>query len=221
MPARKQLLLTTILSVCLLICTAQRRPLELGLHVGPDFHSASSSYIDKHITRPVFEYNMSGYLKVSTSNHFGVKGILQYDHCGWQYHPLSFENSAGTGLVKADITYKISSVNLPVAAEYSMGSKFRLNLDAGLFIGVLLGKQMTETFHDDVQPYTTTKSYTDLRTFNYGFVAGIGGELPLTSKLQANVAVRNNWGLPEINKLIGSGTKTRIITFSAGIDWVL
>ena len=164
-------------------------------------------------------------MKISRTDHFGLKLLLSYDQYGWAYHALTFENNTATGFINADVLFKLNYLNLPVLAEYSFGKKVKINLDGGVFFGVLLNNEIVTQFQQPIPPgqEATIHSSSDFRSAtNFGIALGFGIQIPISSKVKLNFDLRNNTGLSNVyksNATNASTIKTNSFSFLGGLTF--
>lgn len=128
------------------------------------------------------------------------------------------ENNAGTGLVNADIQFKLDYLNLPVLAEYSFGKKIKIKFDGGPFLGILLNNTIVTNLKQAIpsnQEASTQSSSDNRRAMNLGLSLGSGIQIPIASKLKIDINFRNNLGISNIYKSRSTAvSKIKISAFS-------
>ena len=201
----------TVLIFIALSSNAQKLSWEYGLQTGINLNSAYGTAINKDFNGPLLGLSIGGHIKMNSSPHFGIKVIVQYDQNGYAYRGLTFMNIPENRLVKGDVITRVNYINLPVIAEYAFGNKIKFTAGAGMFFGILLGKQLIIKIKD--MPASTTKSKPDyIRSANFGITACAGLQFPLGKKLKLNIDFRDNYGFANINKSTSSAYNTSIKT---------
>ena len=218
----KHLLLIILALILALTNQAQKRLIEYGFTGGLTTNSASGSGVANMAQRNLIGFSMGGQIKINTSNNFGIRMILEYAQLGWVNQNLTFPDSSfSTGTV----TFRMNYLNLPVMTEYSFGHKLKCNLEAGLFVGLLLTNQVITNLKGTFPPYRTTitKYSSDYRkSVNYGFAGGIGFELPVHSRTSIHLNFRDMEGLANVYKQAAfPDTKIFLhsLSITAGINW--
>lgn len=215
----KQLLLNLILITLFLNSKGQHSKIEYGLQAGVNISTAYGTGISKEFRRPLTGLNFGGHLKVCKTENWGLKLLILYDEIGWKYKSLVLEGNTATGLVNADIDFKLDYLNLPVLVEYSYGTKVKLNLDGGVFLGILLNNKMVTKLYPPIPPNqaaVTQTSPNNKKLINFGLSMGAGIQIPVSPIIKLNLDVRNYIGLPDIYKS-SSTNNTRIKTFNTAI----
>ena len=201
--------------------------MEYGFHWGINLNTAYGSAIDKNHRSSLTGVSIGGHLKIRKSEHVGLKILLAYDQYGWTYKSLQFENSTATGFVDADVLFKLNYLNLPVMAEYSFGKKVKINLDGGLFLGVLLNNEVVTKLKKPIPPNEeaiTSFSSNSRSAANFGVCFGVGIQIPISSKVKVDFDLKNSTGLSNVNKsnaTYSSTTKTNSITILGGLTFEL
>ena len=221
----KRILLSLIFINLILSSKGQKAKIEYGFQSGLNISTAYGDGISKDYRSPLTGLHVGGHMKINKAEHWGFKFLLSYDKIGWTYKSLVIENNAGTGLVNADILFKLDYLNLPVLAEYSFGKKVKINFDGGPFIGVLLNNKIVTKLKQPIPPNqeASTQSSSDNRkTTNFGLSLGSGIQIPIASKLKLDFNFRNNIGISNIYKSRSadvSKIKTNTFSISAGLTF--
>lgn len=94
---------------------------------------------------------------------------------------------------------------VPVMAQASFGNKARIQVGVGPYAGMLLRSR--RSFGDEVN-FPTTDTTNELKQWDMGISASMGGSLPLTDALRFEAMVRYDKGLSNISALpvFGGGT---------------
>src|SRR5436309_1616309 len=100
----KQTLLVTGLLALFFISSGQVKRKEIGFEGGINF-SAPNNKIPKTMLAGL---SIGGNFTTNTSDHFGLKVVLQYEQNAWAYRSLRFANNSGTGLAKGELNYKLT-----------------------------------------------------------------------------------------------------------------
>ncbi|HSK12261.1 MAG TPA: outer membrane beta-barrel protein, partial [Phnomibacter sp.] len=148
----KQILFSLILISLILVSKGQKAKIEYGFQSGSNISTAYGNGISKDYRSPLTGLHVGGQLKIFTANNWGFKFLMSYDQIGWKYKSILIENSAGTGLVNADISSTLNYLNMPVLAEYSFGKKIKINVDGGFFLGILLNNKIITQLKQPIPP---------------------------------------------------------------------
>jgi opacity protein-like surface antigen len=198
--------------------TAQQHKWEYGFQGGINLNTAYGSSISKQYRDQTVGLSVGGNLKLNTSAHFGVKVLPSYDVYGWAYRDLLFESDILSGS-KSESLYKLHYLNLPLLASYSFGNKVKVNVEAGMWSGLLLHSTLViKTKYPSGAETVTRNTSNSFKNINAGLSAGIGMQVPLTSRMALGVQVRNTTGLTNISKAPASTpniSDIKTLTFSA------
>ncbi|MBC7867951.1 MAG: PorT family protein [Gloeobacteraceae cyanobacterium ES-bin-316] len=210
-----------LLSICILsflYSPAQNKKITYGFLGGINFNSAHGSGIDKDRCSILRGINAGSFVKLTTSKNFALRAGVEYDELGYSYRDLSFETSAGNGLVRGDLFVERNYLNFPVSGEYSFGNKTRFYTNAGVFFGVLLNNKTTfKPSYDSENSLSFRSNAALLSNINYGLVVGTGVEVPIGKCLKAGFSLQNKLGLKNINKSGSSAAETTIKTNAVSI----
>ena len=223
----KRILLSLFLINLILVSKAQKAKIEYGFQSGINISTVYGNGVFGDYRSPLTGFHIGGHLKVSKTENWGLKFIISYDNIGWIYKSLTIENSAGTGVMNADISIKLNYLNIPVLAEYSFGKKVKINIDGGGFLGILLNNKIVTDLNPPIPPgeeASTQTSGDNRKSTNLGLSLGTGIQIPLASKLKLDFNFRDNLGLTNIIKSQSADareTKTNSFTISAGLTFKL
>lgn len=197
-------------SVFLLAHTAHAQNLSLGPTVG--FSHAWISGEDNVRFKPSF--NAGATFTYSIVPHFGITADLR---CHFFEGVKTEESYGGTTLQN---TLNATYLRLPVKFTYffgKFGDRLRPKVYAGPAVGVLLGGKYK--VKPDGQDAIAEGNTTDqLRTMDFGIVAGAGLNYRLKSKVWLNLDVCYNHGFLDVSKADGYNA-TRDIGITAGVTF--
>ncbi len=222
------LIVTFFLFLC---CKSQTRRTELGLRGGINLgslfgpgtdYAGLNSYKKNYFSGVVglqFRYRISKEYALNTFVQFEQNTLYLYnrtlvDHSGYPY---------GQG----DEISKLSYLNIPITVERYFGNKLKFNLNAGLFVGVLVEDifvtKVKQRFIPAGQPPTLevfkTKTNND-NLMNFGLSIGAGVSIPVTKKINIGLNFQNNLGLINVTNIYNYSAynvKTNSISFLTGI----
>ena len=203
----------------------QNTKIDFGFQSGLNISTAFGDGVSKDYMSPLSGFHLGGHLKIHKTEQWGFKFLLSYDKIGWTYKSLMIQNNTGTGLVNADILFKLDYLNMPVLAEYSFGKKVKINFDGGPFLGILLNNKIVTNLKQPIPPNQEASSQissNNRETLNFGLSLGSGIQIPVASKLKLDFNFRNNLGITNIYKSssgAGSTIKTNSISILAGLTF--
>ncbi len=210
----KRILFIIIFINLILSSNGQKTKIEYGLESGLNISTAHGSGVSTDYMSSLSGLHVGSHLKINKSENWGLKFLLSYDKIGWTYKSLLIENNTSTGLVNADILFKLDYLNMPVLAEYSFGKKVKVNFDGGPFLGILLNNKIVTNLKQPIPPSQEASSQissNNRKTLNFGLSVGSGVQISVASKLKLDFNFRNNLGITNIYKS-GSGTGSTIKT---------
>lgn len=221
----KKVLLPVLLLLFAFTVLAQTKKIEFGFQGGINLNTVYGSGISKEVKGNITGSSIGGNAKWNTTNWFGIRVQLSYDQMGYALRNLYLEDSVN-GLAKADVRFKLNYLNLPVMAEFTFGKKVKFMLDAGGFVGVLLNSKATvnRVLPNGDQSLWYSFPSTGYKKLNAGLAAGLGIQVPLTSKIALTLNARNDAGLTNISNSSAGyafSRKTKTFSFLSGISFQL
>jgi hypothetical protein len=230
--------------MCCLVTAANAGPLTFGVQAGssiPNLRDKGGGDISSGYTSRVAPF-FGAYAEKSMSPEFSVRAEVNYAPQGGQREGMQpiqdtsqFPAPPGTPLYANFKTVaKLDYLEIPILARYHIGAVPGLFVNGGPYMGFLLSAK-TETsgssqvFLDPqgqqptdgiTYPFdATTDNKSDLKTFNWGFQAGLG----LTHEIGAGTAsleVRGGLGMTNIQKDESNGKNaTGVLVIAAGYGW--
>ena len=133
---------------------------------------------------------------------------------------LIFTDEVGNDIGTGDLLYVTNYVTSPLTLNYTGGSKIKLNIGAGLYIGVLINSKLkirSDDFDLGIDDLETSSNY---KSTDFGALARASVEIKLLSFLAAEITGNYSLGLGKINSDIfysDAGLKNRSIFLGAGI----
>ncbi len=217
---RKVTLLVALI-LFITVAKAQKKSIEYGVSGGVNINNATGNITAKNITG----FNIGGLFKINTSAKFGIKTGLFYDQMGWSYRSLVLEDFNGN-LVNGDVFFKLNYLNLPFVAVVTFGNKIKINIEGGVFGGLLLNNKFITELHDVTTPGRINKTETSSSSYkstNWGFLLGTGLQIPIGHKLKIDVGIQNKLGMSGIYKQNLGNTKQKLnsLCISSGLTYVI
>jgi len=210
-----------ILLMCCVLAyqNSNAQNIDYGFHSGININSARGTALSTPYKKTLIGLNIGGHIKFNITRYFGIKLQPQYDQNGWAYRNLYFTTGGGNSIGQGDALTRLSYINLPVLAEYTVGNKIKFHIAAGGFVGVLVKSELITRITDPVPPNetSTTKSKSDSwQTINAGLSFGAGLQIPAGKNLKIDIQVLDNYGLGNINKP-GNSSHTTVKTNALGL----
>lgn len=240
----RRVLTFTVALLCAIAVQGQARTWDFGLHAGssiPNLRDNGGGDLSSGYSSRVAPF-FGAFAERSCSPTFSVRAEVNYAAQGGKrdgMQPLQdasqFPVPPGTTLYANFKTVaKLDYLEIPVLARYHVSAAPGLFVNGGPYAGFLLSAK-TETsgnsqvFLDpqgqqpvDANTYpfdATTDNKADLKTFNWGFQAGIGYVHAIGGG-SASLEVRGGLGLTNIQKDSANGkNSTGVLVVAAGYSW--
>lgn len=175
---------------------AQKNPVQYGILMGPSFVSIYGNPFIETFLESDFRFAAGPSVYHPFSKHFSVKSNLFYESKGATgIMPLFDEAGELLGFYNTNISYKYLTV--PLLFDYFFGNRFKANLTAGPYIGLMLSQKTTFT-----EP-VSGESIVEKGTSNYipwdgGLVLGAGGRYAVNRRINVSLEGRFNIGMTNI-----------------------
>lgn len=191
---------TTSLVITALICSSvvvgQAGRCEVATQIGPGMGwLRGNKLIDS--TDPLFGPSAAVNFHYAVSHRFGVRAGLGYQRKG-MFQEVTFTDINGNLLRQVNSRNALDYLVVPVMAQASFGSKARLLVGCGPYAGLLLRSR--QSFGDEavLPSYDNTD---DLKQWDIGLSASLGGAFPLSPAVALQAEVRYDKGLSNISAL--------------------
>jgi hypothetical protein len=179
---------------------AQNSMFDLGLEGGPNLSTVS-------ITSPLFEANTKptifgsgGFIfQYNFKNFLSIKTGLSYQRKGFQFPESSLVSANGDFVGTGRTVYSLDYMTLPILVKASFGKKVQFFVNAGPYVGFLLGKtERVNITTNDSEQISKNKDMTGLNRWDFGVSGGIGIAIPIRTYWVISVEARNYTGLMDI-----------------------
>lgn len=136
----------------------------------------------------IFQFNMKKILSFKTGFSYQRKGYLDPN-------PL-YVNDIGNYLGPTKNVYTYDYITLPLLVKASFGKQVKFFVNAGPYVGFLIGRKKQEIYdHDVVYETSGASSY---QRFDFGVAGGIGITIPIKKSWMMHAEVRNYFGLQNV-----------------------
>lgn len=202
---------------------AQNYKWSVGIEGGPGLRTLKYKPIKNtpYSSYPyALNYILGGFTEYNLKGKFSLKADLLIEKKGMTTKWTDIGGPLpNTNFGKEKTLLNIYYLTIPVLAKLSFGHKVKFFINAGPYIGFLLGQYYKDKRHSSLQGTHYTTSYTtDYKNFDIGITSGIGLTIPIGKRVFINTEIRNNFGLYYINKTQlnnpNSDPPTRNITFN-------
>ncbi len=179
---------------------AQNSMFDLGLEGGPNLSTVN-------ITSPLFDVNTDpivfgsgGFIfQYNFKNFLSIKTGLSYQRKGFQFSETPFLSANGDFIGSGRTVYSLDYMTLPILVKASFGKKVQFFVNAGPYVGFLLGKtERTKLTLNDSEQISKNKDMTGLNRWDLGVSGGIGIAIPIRTYWVISVEARNYTGLMDI-----------------------
>ena len=179
---------------------AQNSMFDLGLEGGPNLSTVSitSTLFDAN-PKPavfgsggfIFQYNFKNFLSIKTG--------LSYQRKGFQFPESTFVNANGDFIGTGRTVYSLDYMTFPILVKASFGEKVQFFVNAGPYVGFLLGKtERAKLTLNDSEQISKNKDMTGLNRWDLGVAGGVGIAIPIRTYWVISVEARNYTGLLDI-----------------------
>jgi Outer membrane protein beta-barrel domain len=181
----------------------EKNSLELGLHVGYNLATVSTSNQTNSDYRNGFNVTAVG--DYFFSDRWSIKAKIGYDQKGWDTGYLTNLDNGQSFTTD----YRINYLTIPVMANWHFGKKRNWYLNFGPYFGILLNA-------------SETRFNTDLKNFihkrDIGIDLGIGVKLPVANKIKVLLELDGQSGLTDLFKQNqGYQIRSNRSSFNAGL----
>jgi hypothetical protein len=220
----KKILLTVFACFFIFVSFAQGSKTSLFVLGGPNL----SSYYGNDFIRksrsfyPGFQAGLG--IKSRVKQHLHIVAALRYERLGSIIKDVTLAGNYGNTFGRGNIYEVLDFLSVPLYMEYGFGSKIKFNIEGGLFAG-FLQKQVSKVRLVDLfsgQPVEYNTSPNLSTEHNAGVLFGFNTLLPVTSKIQLQVVIRDELGLVDIkDPTIDSKIKTNSLNLLIGMNFQL
>lgn len=181
----------------------EKNSLELGLHVGYNLATVSTSNQTNSNYRNGFNVTAVG--DYFFSDRWSIKAKIGYDQKGWDSGYLTNLDNGQSFITD----YHINYLTIPVMANWHFGKKRNWYLNFGPYFGILLNA-------------SETKFNTDLKNFihnrDIGIDLGIGVKLPVANRVKVLLELDGQSGFTDLFKQNqGYQIRSNRSSFNAGL----
>ncbi|WP_406826817.1 porin family protein [Pedobacter sp. KACC 23697] len=181
----------------------EKNSLELGLHVGYNLATVSTSNQTNSNYRNGFNVTAVG--DYFFSDRWSIKAKIGYDQKGWDSGYLTDLDNGQSFITD----YHINYLTIPVMANWHFGKKRNWYLNFGPYFGILLNA-------------SETKFNTDLKNFihnrDIGIDLGIGVKLPVANRVKVLLELDGQSGFTDLFKQNqGYQIRSNRSSFNAGL----
>lgn len=202
---------------------AQNSMFDLGLEGGPNLSTVSitSKFFEAN-TKPVafgsggfiFQYNFKNFLSLKTG--------LSYQRKGFQFPEGPLVNIDGYFIGTGKTTYSLDYMTLPILVKASFGEKVQFFVNAGPYVGFLLGKnERFKSITNDSEQIYQNKDMTGLKRWDFGVAGGVGIAIPIKTFWVISIEARNYTGLSDIAESPNAKWFTNTTDLRVGVAYKL
>jgi Outer membrane protein beta-barrel domain len=181
----------------------EKNSLELGLHVGYNLATVSTSNQTNSDYRNGFNVTAVG--DYFFSDRWSIKAKIGYDQKGWDTGYLTNLDNGQSFTTD----YRINYLTIPVMANWHFGKKRNWYLNFGPYFGILLNASETR-FNTDLKNFIHNR--------DIGIDLGIGVKLPVANKIKVLLELDGQSGLTDLFKQNqGYQIRSNRSSFNAGL----
>jgi hypothetical protein len=175
---------------------AQTPRFDLGLQVGPGLGwLRGNKLVDA--TDPLLGLSAAGTLQYNISERLGLRAGIGFQRKGMR-QAITLTDVDGNIIRQYNSPYALDYVMVPLMLRASFGSRARLVVGAGPYVGMLLRAQ--QSFGDEGR-FPTVDNTDNLKQWDMGISASLGGVFPLNDAFALQTEIRYDKGLTNISAL--------------------
>lgn len=184
------MLLPVVCCLLLLTCTvmaqddSHQNSSRLGLKAGINIANLAADDVTANNAIPGF--NGGVFLKVALPHHFSFQPELLFSSQGAE---LEYNNAYVTGTV----THHLNYVQVPLLGVYNITQN--VNVQAGIYLASLLSVNVKNGSAANSINFEEQMSKSNFQSFDYGLMAGLGGDIDRIS-----FGLRYSYGVSNVGK---------------------
>ncbi|HET6995635.1 MAG TPA: porin family protein, partial [Chitinophagaceae bacterium] len=182
----------------------QLKKFAVGYEKGLSLVSMHGNLILDELQKTKLSFTIGVFFQYNINANLALRTNLSFERKGFSFGKRAGHDSIGNpATIKSHVRFDY--LCLPLLARASFGKKYRFFINAGPYIGYLIGQaDVTQTNND---PKVIRKNIAYFDKADLGLSGGAGVEIPL-KRYVLSFEIRDNFGLSNISKLpvINNGT---------------
>lgn len=210
----KALAFATFVLIGLSEVIGQSARYEAGLQFGPGLGWLRGNKA-MDATDPLLGPSVAATLHYALSERFSVGSGVGYQRKG-MLAGITLTDVNGNLLRKVNSRNALDYLMIPLMLRASFGNKARLLVSAGPYVGLLFRSR--QSFGDELN-FPTVENTDDLKQWDMGISASLGGTIPLSDAFGLHAEVRYDKGLTNISALPvldGGSVRTNAVCLLVG-----
>ncbi|AEA44587.1 porin family protein [Fluviicola taffensis] len=192
----------TIIFLFILVTTslrAQVNKFDLGFEGGPNVCKIKGNKVPFLKYESIIYGSFALTFQYNLPKLFSVRAAIGYERKGHQME-IQVTDENGTFIDNSIFQSQFNYITLPILARFSFGKNIKFFLNAGAYGGFLFKEvdRIAETEHFKAINQTNTKNF---KQFDYGLTGGFGLSVPIKTRWNVSLELRNNFGLVNISSL--------------------
>jgi len=186
----------------ILNCSAQSK-INIGAHLnGIRTNAYNDGFIELLENKP--KYSISGGLSLQNNFHRYFSFTVGINYLNLSNKLSDWESDGINDLADVKINAKLNYFQVPFLLDFNILQDRKLFITSGVYMSQLHKGEIKGTIEGDQIDYLESKYdediTKDLSNIDYGFVFGIGSQIPYSEKLIINLGLNYNYGNLVINE---------------------
>lgn len=179
---KKYQLLLCLLILCSYQAFSQNSKWSVGIEGGPGLRTLKSKNTYYSQGTYSLNYTFGDFIEYHFKGKFSLKADLLLEKKGGRTYIPNLPAGIKT-------FFNTNYLVIPLLGKFSFGHKLKLFVNAGPYVGILLGQGPNDA---------------PIENFDLGLTTGMGLTVPLNEHIFINTEIRNNLGLYNINTFLNS-----------------
>lgn len=178
---------------------AQVNKFDLGFEGGPNVSKIKGNKTSSLKYEPIIYGSFALTFQYNLPKLFSIRAAIGYERKGHQMQ-MQVTDENGTFIENTIFQSQFNYITLPILARFSFGKNIKFFLNIGAYGGFLFKEvdRIGETEHFKAIDQTNTKNF---KQFDYGLAGGFGLSVPMKSRWNVSLELRNNFGLENISSV--------------------
>jgi hypothetical protein len=174
----------------------QLKKIAVGYEKGLSLVSMRGNFVLENLQKSKLSFAIGVFFQYNINTNFALRSNISFERKGFAIGPHSGYDSVGNPASVKSYS-RFDYLCLPILARVSLGKKYRFFINAGPYIGYLVGQADVTKVNDDkfIEKHIANFNKADL-----GLSGGAGVEIPL-KRYVLSFEIRDNFGLSNISKL--------------------
>jgi len=188
--------------------------IDIGLQAGP----TATTALGKNSIHPRADIGAATefFVRYNFNSLVSIRTGLGFEDKGHKYKGI-ITDGAGNPVYESTFGHRTKYMMIPVLVEFTFGGKKVLPyVNTGLYMGFLVSA--VDKYNNSNEVLIKRKVTNDYRTFDMGYLLGVGIKVPIKERWLIDVGMRNAFGFIRTNKYT-SPVVSRFYNYSAAFNF--